>query len=215
MAKKKGKYICNFCGEEFKPFNLLQKVCNYACAIGFNGTPKGLTIIEREAKKAEAIKLKVERNESKEKKDSIKNWKKELQIIINKIVRLIDDDLPCISSGRITGQSHAGHYHSCGSNPSLRYNFHNIHKQSSADNNYKSGNLPGYRLGLIKRYGKNYFEMVESLPLTYPKIQLKDAEMKELVAECKVIIKDLPSLKERFNTTELRNFINHQLGIYK
>jgi hypothetical protein len=62
---------------------------------------------------------------------------------INLLIRLIDVNCPCVSSG-LFGKMSAGHRFSVGSNNSIRFNLFNIWIQSFHDNFYNSGNPDGY-----------------------------------------------------------------------
>ena len=56
----------------------------------------------------------------------------------------------------------AGHYRSRGSAPHLRFNEDNVHAQRKQCNRYGSGNVVGYRLGLIERIGLEAVEALEA-----------------------------------------------------
>jgi hypothetical protein len=98
-------------------------------------------------------------------KDKIKSrsdWLKEAQVAFNAWIRERDKDLPCISCQRHhKGQYHAGHYRSVGACPELRFEPLNVHKQCSACNNYKSGNILEYRLNLIAKIGQEKVDWIE------------------------------------------------------
>jgi hypothetical protein len=65
---------------------------------------------------------------------------KELQVIVNKYVRLRDKDKGCISCGTpLLGKYDAGHYYSAGGNPELRFNTDNIHGQCVYCNQHRHG----------------------------------------------------------------------------
>ena len=86
----------------------------------------------------------------------------EAQAAFNAWIRHRDDKLPCISCQRHhTGQYHAGHYRAVGSNPALRFEPLNVHKQCSVCNNHKSGNLTEYRINLLKRIGQQALDWLE------------------------------------------------------
>lgn len=87
---------------------------------------------------------------------------KEAQAIFNSYIRERDKDLPCISCGRTTGSWDAGHYRSIGSCQELRFDELNVHKQDVFCNQFNSGNLINYRLGLIKKIGLEKVEWLES-----------------------------------------------------
>ena len=168
MAKR-----CKSCNKLFKPtFNSLQVVCSILCSIEWANTSDS-KIYAVKAFKAETRDKKkklVEKDRS--------YWTKKCQIEFNKFIRLRDKDLPCISSGKHhTGQYHAGHYMSVGGHSSLlRFHEDNCHKQSSFDNNHKSGNLVEYRVRLIEKIGLERVEWLEGphKPMKYTIDELKD-----------------------------------------
>lgn len=131
------------------PVRPLQEVCCMDHAIKYNEIKKQI-----QAKK-----------DFKEARKSLKNrsdYLREAQTIFNKYIRLRDWDKPCISCGRYhTGQYHAGHYRTVGSNPSLRFNELNVHKQCAPCNNHLSGNIIEYRKGLIERIGITNVDFLE------------------------------------------------------
>jgi hypothetical protein len=88
--------------------------------------------------------------------------KKLTQVLVNKFIRIRDDDRTCISCLKYTGQMQAGHYLSVGSHPNLRFAARNIHKQCATCNNHLSGTLIEFRKGLIKRYGVEFVEALEA-----------------------------------------------------
>lgn len=57
----------------------------------------------------------------------------------------------------------AGHYRPAGNNEALRYDPRNVHRQCCVcnDGNKKSGNLHGYRLGLLEREGPDVVAYLE------------------------------------------------------
>lgn len=74
----------------------------------------------------------------------------------------------CISSGRsltqgaVGGGFDCGHFRSIGSAPHLRFNLNNAWGQSKHDNQYKSGAVQAYRIGLIARIGLDKVEALEN-----------------------------------------------------
>ena len=89
----------------------------------------------------------------------------EAQTAFNQFIRARDYGKPCISSGLPMDWNgngvDAGHYRSRGSAPQLRFDELNCHAQSKHDNRYLSGNVTGYRLGLIARIGLEALEALE------------------------------------------------------
>lgn len=115
--------------------------------------------------KARDAQAKKERKEHKAAKERIKtrgDHAKDAQTEFNKFIRIRDKHHPCISCGRHhTGQYHAGHYRTVGAHPELRFSELNCHKQCSACNNHKSGNIVEYRITLIGRIGVDELDWLE------------------------------------------------------
>lgn len=140
---------------------------------------------------------------------------KKLQTKINQIVRFIDYGLPCLAKGKHAKQIHAGHVYSRGSNPMLRFNLHNIHRQSAQSNHFQ--NEDGvFREGIIKEYGINYYEFISNLR------QIKDLKITtdiyiELYKKASKIAIKLSKNQNTYSIQErirLRNDINLELKIY-
>lgn len=140
---------CKVCKTVYMKSRPLQVCCSIQCAL-----------IHAQGKREKA-----ERQAYRAAKDKIKSrgeWAREAQAAFNAWIRYRDDKLPCISCQRHhTGQYHAGHYRSVGSNPELRFEPLNVHKQCSVCNNHKSGNLTEYRINLLKRIGQEALDWLE------------------------------------------------------
>lgn len=139
------------------------------------------------------LKAKRERKEHREAKQKAKPrsaWLREAQAVFNRWVRLRDADLPCISCGITIAKWDAGHYRSVGSNPALRFEPLNNHKQCFQCNQRKSGNAIEYRIGLVARIGLEAVEWLEGphQPKKYTIEDLK-AIKKEYQAKCKQLEK--------------------------
>ena len=203
---------CKICQEKFTPKrSALEPTCDkYDCKVSY-----AMKIVE----KNKIIKKKEERKKSIEEKkkirDAITNWKNELQDEINLIIRLIDHDLPCLAKGIYSNQTHAGHIYSRGSNQTIRYNLHNIHRQSAQSNHFQ--NEDGLlREGLVKEYGQNYMDFISELRRT-PKLQYTNQDYHELTLKARKIVSKLKSADKTYNLKqriELRNQINLELAIY-
>jgi hypothetical protein len=153
MKKQKPKK-CKYskCKKEFMPWSTTQTTCNNpTCAFGYAA--------EKKAKKEKREHVTAKKSFNLSDKPL---QKKLTQALVNKYIRLRDDDRTCISCLKYTGQMQAGHYLSVGSHPNLRYAARNIHKQCATCNNHLSGNLLEFRKGLIKRYGVAFVESLES-----------------------------------------------------
>jgi hypothetical protein len=202
---------CKICKVKFEPFKPLQQVCSPACAIFLAEKNKAKN------EKREKTKIKKELRESAK---TISAYRKELQIIVNKIVREIDAGFNCISSNRAyKTNNQAGHYYSVGAYPSIRFNLHNIYSQSVADNLYKSGNQIGYTKGLIKEFGEEWIKIVTKLPEEYREIKLDKEDIKQCILNAKDFLKIVQEYKKEnelmtSHRIYLRNLGNKTIGIY-
>lgn len=141
---------------------------------------------------------------------------KYLQPIINEIARIIDYGQSCIATGNF-GKMNGGHYISVGANRTTALNLHNIHIQSFESNHHKSGDPVRYRLGVIERYGNDYFEYLEFIQ-RHKALHLTKGDMIEILLKATVIRNDIKQdlqTKNPFERIELRNKINIELGIYE
>ncbi|MBT2300387.1 recombination protein NinG [Variovorax paradoxus] len=145
---------CKTCGSNFSPWSSTQTVCGRVCA-------QKLVKVEKVAEKAKD-------RATRESQKTIPQLIAEAQIEFNKFIRLRDQlaNRPCISSGRTLDWSgnnvDAGHYRSTGAASHLRFDENNCHAQSKHDNQWKAGNVVGYRVGLIQRIGIEAVEALES-----------------------------------------------------
>ena len=144
--------------------------------------------------------------------------KKELQRWINHIARLIDKDSGCIDCDRMESKAwDGGHRHSRGNNPSLRWNLHNIHNQTRHCNSFSEGNKHVYDQGIENKYGAQYRELVESLPLFYPELKLPHSELPEKLKTSRAIYRELKTLNQVYPPEvriRLREEYNKRIGIY-
>jgi hypothetical protein len=209
--KSKGEKVkiksCKICKVKFEPFKPLQQVCSPACAI----------LLADKVKEKERVKVK---KELKEKIKSSADYRKDLQVVINSIIREIDSGHNCISSGRpYKTNDQAGHYYSVGAYPSLRFNLHNIYSQSVADNLYKSGNPIGFTKGLIDVFGADWLKLVTKLPEVYREMKLDKEDLKEFIFKAKEFLKIVKEYKTEnqilvSQRIYLRNMGNKFIGIY-
>lgn len=207
--KKVYQRKCINCKEKFTPTSNTQTACRMACAIQYAQD------------KAKKDKTKIRRLERQKMKDSITGvpeLKKLLETQINAICRLLDKGMGCISCGGHTTPA-AGHYHSVGSTPALRFNLFNVNLQDFNCNNMRSGNIHQYDLGLIKMYGKEHWEYVKfELPLKYPLLKLTKPELMEAIGKAKELVKRLKSSDITYSAAQrirLREEYNNFIGIYE
>lgn len=144
------------CRASFVPSRMGQAVCSPACA---------MIDAPRHAPKARKALADVERMEIKVRKEKLKSRAdhlKDTQQAFNAWVRARDAALPCVSCGRHhEGKYDAGHYRTVGSNPALRFEPMNCHRQCSPCNTRLSGNIVNYRIELVKRIGAEAVEWLE------------------------------------------------------
>lgn len=201
MAKAKK---CKICKKEFTPARSLQFLCSPTCAYEYAKQ-------RSEKKLQEKVADKKRRNKKiKENLKTPSKHREELQKLINKIAVLIDKDRPCICRPEEqTEHFNGGHYYSVGSVPAMRWNLHNIHKQSVKSNKYLGGEPLLFREGLIRRYGEDYVKMIEQQRIEYSTVKLTIPEMIEAKKVAKGIIKRL----NKGEKTD-RYQVNNELGIY-
>lgn len=153
---------CKVCRAKFEPRLSPQKVCSPACA---------LSLAQSKRAKAEKVAQVQERRADKAKREKLKtkgDWTREAQTAFNAFIRTRDAGKPCICCGRTgAGEMHggewdAGHYRSRGAAPHLRFDERNVHAQLKQCNRYASGNIVGYRAGLIERIGLEAVEALEA-----------------------------------------------------
>lgn len=196
---------CKHCGNKFEPkFSSLQKTCSIDCSIQYARSTKGVAIIE-----------KIHKEQDKQKKIEFTDYSKFLQRKINEIVRLIDYGLPCLATNKYPNQIHAGHVYSRGSNYSIRYNLHNIHRQSAQSNHFQADDVL-LREGVIREYGEKYMNFITSLKSTQ-KLKVDNLTFFELYKKASAIALRLSKEKRIRTLTEridLRNLVNIDLGIY-
>lgn len=154
---------CKACLAVFVPVRAMQAACCPECAI---------TLVRADRTKRERAASRADRKETKAKLEKLKTrgqWQTEAQAAFNAFVRARDAGKPCIccgchpTAGQATGGAwDAGHYRSRGSAPHLRFDERNVHAQLKQCNRYDSGNVVGYRMGLIARIGLAEVEILES-----------------------------------------------------
>jgi len=139
---------CRICHSQFFPLSTMSRTCSIPCALTDNAHKKvkAFDAVTRERKRA--IKTR-------------QQWLQEAQKSFNAYIRARDRGLPCISCGALTGQFHAGHYRPTSTQSVLRFNEFNVNAQCATCNNHKSGNLTGYRIGLIGKIGTTLVEWLD------------------------------------------------------
>lgn len=164
---------CPECRVMFVPARNGQAVCGeIECAIAHGQSEKGRAIAGKALAEVGRRDIKVRKEALKSRADHMKDTQK----AFNAWVRERDALLPCISCGRHhEGKYDAGHYRTVKSNPALRFEPLNCHKQCVPCNQHLSGNIVNYRIELVKRIGAEAVEWLEGPhePKRYTVEQLK------------------------------------------
>lgn len=177
------------CDVKFTP-KIGQKVCCWQC---------GLAIADQPAnqKKARMAISELGRQELRAARERIKpkgDYMREAQAAFNAWIRERDRLLPCISCGRHhQGKYDAGHYRTVGSNPALRFEPLNCHKQCVPCNQHKSGNIVEYRLNLVQRIGADAVAWLEG-PHEPKKYTIED--LQQIKAKYRALLRDLKKQQE-------------------
>lgn len=193
------------CSAPFVPWNSTVRVCGVPCAILFN---------KLKDEKAAEKKRKDQKSKDKqwlEDNKKLGTWAKEAQTAFNKVVRMRDRGMPCISCGlseraveveqgwKPGGAWDCGHFFGVGAFPELRYVFINAWRQCKSCNG-GSGRFPAkdrtvsaqYRIRLIERIGLDWVEWLEG-PHEIPQRRAADYKfIKELNQERALFLRDVP-----------------------
>lgn len=179
-------------------------------------TENGKIEFEKRKIKVKTKNWKEEKAKMKESVKTLSDYKSDLQKEINLIVRLIDNGHPCIATGSFEGKMNAGHYIGTKANPTIRFHLENIWIQSEHSNMWQSGDTLRYQQGIIKLFGVNYLEYMNSLQ-SIPVIKLTYDEIKEKIKICREIVKELKTENKMYFSWErvyMRKKLNDRIGIY-
>lgn len=145
---------CKECSQLFNPWQSTQIACSVECAA---------KLARKRNMQREDKKRRIDTRKQKERLKSRSDWLREAQTAFNTYIRARDEGRPCISCGRHhQGQIHAGHYRTTKAASSVRFNAFNVHAQCQPCNTHLSGNVIEYRKSLIKKYGAEIVERIES-----------------------------------------------------
>ena len=172
------------CRASFVPQRLGQAVCSPACALidGPRHAPKARKALDQ----IERAEIKVRKEKLKSRADHLKDT----QQAFNAWIRARDAGQPCISCGTTADVQYcAGHYRTTAAAPELRFEPLNVNLQCNRNCNMgKSGNLLGYRPGLIKKIG---IEAVEWLEGPHEAKKYTVEELKAMTAEYRAKTREL------------------------
>lgn len=213
---------CKVCRTQFQPrFTMKQATCENPECLAEHGRNEYKKQEEKKRlqKKREDAKWK---KEAKERLKTHGNYESDLEETIREISALIDSSVDCCLSCQSkispTNKANAGHRFAVGGNNSLRFNLDNIHRQGVCCNMHKNGNPDGYDEGMIRVYGKPYYEYVKfELKGIYPLVKMT---IPELMAKRALAMKIRNELKKKgldYSPDErlkLREQINSEIGIY-
>ncbi len=170
----------------FTPDRAGQAVCGEIdCAIAHGQSEKGRAIAGKALAEVGRREIKIRKEALKSRSDHMKDT----QQAFNEWVRNRDAALPCVSCGRHhEGKYDAGHYRTVGSNPALRFEPLNCHRQCSPCNTQLSGNIVNYRIELVRRIGITSVEWLEG-PHEPQKYTIE--ELKALTAKYRALTREL------------------------
>jgi len=144
------------CRASFIPRESFQIWCTPDCAVVIARAKQAKERKSFEQRERREIKLRKEKLKSRD------DHLKDTQRAFNTWIRARDAQLPCISCGRHhKGKYDAGHYRTVRSNPALRFEPLNCHKQCVPCNQHKSGDIVNYRLSLVLRIGQDKVDWLE------------------------------------------------------
>lgn len=174
-------------------------LCQKCYSIFLSESPFGEEIIVRASKRAHKEEIKKEKQELRKKKEELKTLnehKKELQALINFIVRHIDYEKGCIScnhgwEGKWTRQRQAGHYFPKHTNQSIRFNVFGIYSQCVVCNDHRSANIDRYRKGIVSHYGQDMMDYIDSLPDKYRGLTFTTEQLKKAIKVSREIKKSI------------------------
>jgi len=122
------------------------------------------------------------------------------QTAVNRLAKLLDAGKPCISCGRPDEggrKRNASHLKSRGANSGLRFDLRNIHDACVVCNQYQSGNIQGFREGIVERYGQKMLDYLDSAErLRKWPIEALKTIRQEANAETRRLEKGLPPSKD-------------------
>ena len=171
------KRKCKICGDRFETPYLNRCWCSDDCLKEYKQLQYEKAREKAKSKPQKPIKVRAAIKSQSDNKRAV--LMRELTRLFNAYIRRRDEHQPCISCGTTQSDAwHAGHYKTAKAYPELRFDENNVHKQCFHCNVNLSGNIEGYRKGLLQRIGKVALDELESHT---PQEKLSLAEIKELI----------------------------------
>jgi hypothetical protein len=169
MANSKSR--CLHCREYHPSDSVLRLPAGSFCSLQ-HAVDYGRAKAQKAREKAQKAKEKAQAAEHKAQKvefeaNDIQHQHKLTQSTVNRLCLLLDQGKPCISCGRPDQggrMRNASHFKSRGANSFLRYDLRGLHASCVPCNLYQSGNIEGYRQGLLERYGSAIVEYLDTAP---------------------------------------------------
>ena len=194
---------CKICKSSYEKKYVNQQWCSSECAVK-------LANIRLEKKD------KAETRERKENARPKSYFEKLLEAEVNRIVREIDYMQRCVSCDGKIGKLFACHFRSVGGHPSIRYNLFNIYGGCFSCNGKKGGNVHGYDDGLIRLFGREFWEYCKfDLMKETPSLRLSIDELKEKIKTARGIKFSFEEPISQEKRLGIRKEVNESLGIYK
>lgn len=179
--------LCSICGTKFKPFRTTQRVCSMKCSIQHSNNVTKERAIAKEKNKL------IKRSKQLKSEWDLKtlsDWKKELEKVFNKMIRIRDVERGCVSCGCNLKNTKfdAGHFW-----PKtygvLRFNEWNVHGQCVQCNQHKGSNALEYRKRILERITPDQLQWLDD----HRHVEWKPTitEIKKMIEICKLKIKAL------------------------
>lgn len=161
MKPRKRKCRRPGCGAAYRPRSSFQKACSPDCA---------LALVKIQNRKKELLEIqkkkRQQREEDRRTRDRLKTrskWLQETQVLFNRWIRMTKMG-PCITCGVAdtpVNPIQAGHFHSVGSRPWLRFEILNVWPQCTRCNMHKSGDTAQFRKILEANLSEKEMEMLD------------------------------------------------------
>jgi len=209
--KQEKKHFCRdkSCKKEFVKLNPMQPYC-FECTL-------------KRAKEATKKKFKADEKKN-DAKVKIEVYKKEntklLQDEINRLSKMIDIKFghdACIDCGKFMdrdkNQIDSCHLISRKKNVTLKFHLDNLHSGHNHCNVYNENHETNYKAGIVKRYGQEYLNEIEALPLKYPEIHLTAQDIAEKLKLVRKLIRDFNSF-DFTGSLQARKQLNKLIAIY-
>jgi len=174
---------CKVCETVFVPKQFLQATCDYKCAITYAKTLK-----ENKAK----AEWKIEQKAGYEKLKTLGQYEADAKKSFQHWIRLRDKYENCIScDGNEKDLWDGGHYFKAEIFSGLIFDERNVNKQCRRCNRFMNGNELQYRKGLLKRYGNEFVEQLESEADSKRNYKFTKAELIAKKIQYDILIKEL------------------------